>query len=402
MENKYTKYLNYCFVGYALSLPLSKAGISIFEASIFLLWLLEANWKNKFNLINNNLLSISILLFIAYNIISILWANTMIDGLAYIQRYKHLLIVLVLYTSLKKEYIQYLFSAFLLSMFLSEIVSYGIFFEWWHYKNVLPSDPSPFMSHIDYSILLSFVSMLLLNRFFNQKNNTRARLFYIIFFITVTANLFINGGKTGQIAFIILLLINIFFNIKNKIKAFLIFCSILFTTAFLAYNFSPTFQKRTLEFKNDIVQMVIKKQYNGTLSIRVALWTIGLENFKQHPIIGIGIGNEMQEKNVQYALKKHDITCNVAMNYKDSHNTFMTTLSQHGIIGLFMILFIFYAVVTLQFNTANYRTLNLLFFTSFIIWSMGNTTLHTMNALVYFALFAGIFNRVSKLEESKN
>ena len=81
-----------------------------------------------------------------------------------------LLPLIVIASSIKKEFIPKILGAYLLGMFISEILSYGIFFELWTTRHGDPSDPTPFMNHLDYSTFLTFTSLLLFNRFFNYMN----------------------------------------------------------------------------------------------------------------------------------------------------------------------------------------------------------------------------------------
>jgi O-antigen ligase len=395
----YTKYINYFLIAYALCLPISKAGVNLFESLIFLFWILEANWKYKFSLIKNNLLSISILALIILSILSLPHAKSFSFGISYILKYRHFLIILVILSSLEKKYVQYIFSAFLTGIFISEIVSYGIFFEIWSYKNILPSDPSPFMSHTDYSIYLAFATVLLLNRILKNRFPLKNIFFYIFFFITATANLFMNGGRTGQIAFIVLIFLNILLNLKNKLKAILIFSILISTILLTAYNISPIFKQKVIYTQNEVTNMVQHQDYSGGFAQRVALWRIGLENFKENFLLGTGIGNDMNN------LKEYSDKFNYDYDYMqyfekgDNHNTVITISLQLGIFGLLIMITIFYSIASLKFKDNYYKILNISFFTVFFLWSMGGITFHTIQAMIFFALFGGLFNKISYLEK---
>ena len=126
----YTKYINYFLIGYAFCIPISKAGVNFFEFLMFLFWILEGNWKEKLSQIKSNLLSISIIALIIISIISLPNASSIEFGIKYILKYRHFLIILIILTSLKREYIKIVISAYLSGIFISEIMSYGIFFEW--------------------------------------------------------------------------------------------------------------------------------------------------------------------------------------------------------------------------------------------------------------------------------
>ena len=67
------------------------------------------------------------------------------------------------------------FTAFLLAIFISEILSYGMFWEVfhlpWHNYSHEPF-PTPFISHISYSTLVAFAVILLINRtIYDNENN---------------------------------------------------------------------------------------------------------------------------------------------------------------------------------------------------------------------------------------
>ena len=239
-------YINYLLIGYAFCIPISKAGTNLFEVLIILLWIYQGNWKYKLEQYKSNPLIITFGIFIGFSLISIFWASSVAFALDYIGKYRHFLMIPIIYTSLDKKFLGHIFSAFLISMFLSEIMSYGIFFEFWTYKNVLPSDPAPFMDHVSYSIYLAFTSMILLNKIFFE-TELKYKVIYVLFFITVTSNLFLNGGRSGQVTFFIILLILAILNAKHKLKAVAVSVLFLSITFFAAYNISPNFQRIDFE-----------------------------------------------------------------------------------------------------------------------------------------------------------
>lgn len=388
-------YINYMLVGYAFCLPISKAGISFFGILIILLWVSEGDWRYKFNQYKNNPLILALSIFILYSIISLFWASNMSYGLDYVFKYKHFIIIAVIYSSLDKRFIKYIFTAFLLSMFISEIVSYGIFFEIWTYKNISPHDPSPFLNHTDYSIYLTFTAMILLSRIFYE-DNIKYKILYSLFFISVTANLFINGGRTGQATFVIVLFMVFILNMKKKLKAFILSLLLVTITFSIAYNSSPNFHKRFNQATTDISNMIYQNNFKGSFSTRVSLWIVGFEEITEKFSFGSGIGNEM--KMVDYYSKNNNWTTNKLSNFGDHHNIFITYGVQLGQIGLILILSIFYFLLNLKIKNNQYKNLNYVFIILFIMWSFGGLSFHLMSSMVFFALFAGLFNKISLME----
>ena len=389
----WTKYINYVLIAYAFCFPISKAGTNLFETMALLFWVLEGNWKEKLHLYKTNLLSISIILLVGFSLLSILWHENTGTTLKYVAKYRHLLIIFVFYSSFDKKYISYLISAFLAAMFISEIVSYAIFFEFIHYKNILPSDPTPFMSHMTYSTVLAFTVNVLLVRFFYEKN-LKYKLFYIFFFLTATTNLFINGGRTGQIIFIVLIFITIFASIQHKLKAFIFSISILSLAFVLAYNFSPNFHTRADLLYTGLYNAIVHHNYKESGGTRIALSLLGIDTFLDHPIAGTGIAYSMD--NIDYYASKHNFDTSFYKQFADYHNTFLTISVQLGIVGLLISCLIIYSLLTFKIENKELKLISLLFAVSFILFSISHNTLHTMNPMIYFSLFAGVFNALSK------
>lgn len=388
----YTKYINYALIVYAFSFPISKAGTNLFEILAIVLWILEGNWKEKFALYKQNILSIAIALLIGFSLLSILWHGNAELTFKYVVKYRHLLIIFVFYSSFDKKYASYILSAFLVSMFISELMSYAIFFELIHYKNISPSDPTPFMSHMTYSTLLAFTVNVLLVRFFYEKD-LKYKFFYIFFFLTATINLFINGGKTGQIIFIVLILVTVFASVKHKLKAFAISMSTLFIAFFLAYNYSPNFHNRANQLYSGVTNMVNDNNFNGPGGYRTGLSIIGINTYLQNPILGTGIAYNIKNPETNITNKMLKII-NV-QRFADYHSAFITISVQLGIVGLIISLLILYSLLTFKIQNKEYKLLSLLFAISFIMFSFTHNTLHTMNPMVFFALFGGFFNSLT-------
>lgn len=397
-EFDYNKYINILFVAYAFCVPISKAGVSLFESLIILLWFIQGNWREKYYLYKQSKLLLLLSLFIAWNLISIFWAQSFNEALLYIAKYRHFLIIYIMYSSLDKQYIKHIISGFLFAMLVSEIMSYGIFFELWKYKNISPQDPAPFMDHISYSFYLAITSLLLLFRVFNTKGDFKQLIIYLLFFITVTTNLFINGGRTGQFTFIILCFLLFLLQYENKLKGFVVSMILILGLIAGAYFASPNFNDRINALFVDVDSMYQKDNYQGSLSTRVALFNIGLDKFSDNFFIGSGIGNEMS--NIEQYVVQYGYNYEYLKTFSDYHNVFITYGAQLGIIGFLLALAIFYSLFTLAIADKQYKYLSILFTVGYLLWSMTGMTFHGMNPMNLFALFIGLFTALSRSENS--
>ena len=399
----YNNYINYFIILYAFCLPISRAGISLSIVLIFLFWILEADFKKKYFEIKNNYFILAIFIFILYSFISILWSSDKIFALEYVKKYYHFLIIPIIFTSLKKEYIDKVFSAFLLGMLISEITSYGIFFELWRKEGISPNDPSPFMDHSNYSTYLAFTVFILMHKIIHT-DDLKWKLAYSIFFLFSTSNLFLNGGRTGQFSFLITLCIIGFLNFKNKLKAVVLFISLGTTIFVSAYNISPVFKDRFDYFLHDVEVMINEKDFSNSFSLRVALWISGLEASKHNLIFGSGIGDERE--NANYILQKFNISND---NFKqetensiDFHNMYVQYIVQLGIVGLIIILLIFYLLFKLDIRDKVYRNLLIIFLILYFCHSMLGNSFHINQSMVLFVLFSSIFITIYKYEKLKS
>jgi len=391
-----SKYINYCIIALAFAFPLSKAAVNFLELLLIILWIYEGNWKYKFSLLKSNLFIMSIFAFILWMIISIPWASSTLFSINYIGKYHHFLIIPIIYTSLKQEYITYTFSAFITSMFISELISYGIYFELFTFKHATPEFPTPFMHHITYSVVLAFTSTILLVNFLTT-DSVKYKIFDAIFFTTIVINLFINGGRTGQVIFMVLIFVVFLMYIKEKLKAFLMALFIVIGTLFMAYNLSENFASRVVQFEKGIAKIIDNNDYTDQGGMRAALWITGTEIFLDNYLIGTGIGNEMNNANSY--IHQHDFKVKDMKIFADYHNVFINTAVQLGIIGLFLFIFILYTFHKIKFYSKRYQILSQTFLVSFILFSCTHNTIHIMFPMVYFALFSGLFSAISRIEQ---
>jgi len=395
-QERTKQYLNYLIIALAFSFPISKAAVNLLEVLMILLWLYEGNWKHKFEQLRSNTFILAFGLFILYIFISVFWASSPSYWFHYVLKYHHYLLLPVIYTSLEKKYIRYVLYAFIASMFISEILSYGIYFGLFTIGRATPSFPTPFMHHITYSVVVAFTSTILLVNALSEKR-VALKIFDGLFFITIVINLFINGGRTGQLIFIVLMFTVFMIYIKNKLKAFVLASMLVIVTFTLAYNFSNNFASRIQQFEKGIEKVFTKQDYTDQGGMRAAMWIIGSHVFMDNPLLGAGVGNEMKEAN-EYALKLDMKTKDMKI-FADYHNVFVNLAAQLGIIGLGLFLYLLYSLYKLEFQTKEYAILNKTFLFSFILFSCTHNTVHIMFPMVYFTLFAGFFTAVSRIEK---
>jgi len=363
----YSYLLNFIIVLYAFLLPFSST-FTIHTAPYLLIifWLLEGRFNYKFQILKNNKPTSFLILFFLFSSISLLWTNDLHHGIELIKLYfAHIIVFIIIITSIQKKFVETLISIFIVAMFISELASYGIMLGLWSLKGHI-GDPTPFMSHIPYSIYLVTTIILLLGRVLKKNENLKLKLLEVLFIFSSTANLFLNGGRTGQIAFIFGILIFILIYFRFKIKYLVPTLIIIITTFTIAYNFSPIFKSRADYAKKDI-EKTLHHDLSGSIGIRVAAKIVGYAAVSNSPLYGYGIGDDKEMFDRYWFLKNME---NIAKSkpLSHSHDQYLQILLQTGIIGLFFFLgFIFYIFRVVSLNTSNEYRLKKASLVSFMV-----------------------------------
>lgn len=402
-----TKIYYFLIIIFAFTLPLSKAITSFCILCLFIIWILEKSFKKKFRQILSSKILISIIIFYIVIFLSSLYSQNLQLSFDILKLYTYWFIVLiVIATSIKKENINMIITSFLLGMFISEIVVYGTYFNLWMIGNATKEYLSPFMYHIEYSVFLSFTSILLLNKLFDDKYTNIQKFSIFIFFLSTTINLFISIGRTGQVSLIFAIIILFIYKYKIKVKTIIYILLSLFIIYFLAYKLSTTFQVRIENAKNDMINLK-KGNYNSSIGIRVAYWIVTWDILKENPLFGVGIGDYKEAIKKTLSKSKFNYLQNIKqfMVSNHLHNQFLMILVQLGILGLLLTLYIFYCCFKLFFKIQNeeHKTILLLFLVIFILSCFTEPLWNKRFSLFLWILIIGIFSTydINKKIDSK-
>ncbi|MBE0514835.1 O-antigen ligase family protein [Sulfurimonas sp.] len=390
-----SNYINYSFVLYAFLLPISRGAISILSALLFVLWLFSGNFNKKIEFIKSNNVILYFFAFVGFSLLSLFWSDDAANGLAYIRKYWYFLVILVIATTVQKKFIEYAISAFLAGMLISEGLSYSIFFELIQWKHGSPIDPTPFMNHLQYSMFLTFTSLLLLNRFFYEEQ-LKWKILYFLYFLLVTSNLFLNGGRTGHLAFAVSIFVVGFLNIKNKLLAFFSMLALVVSIFYTAYHVSPVFKTRFDASVTEAEKITNEGTFCGSFGSRLGLWIVGSEIFLDNPIIGSGVIKSMDE--MRNRVKESHPDKNCISHLPSYHNIYVQSAVHLGVIGLFLYLMIFYSILKLKIEDRYYFNLMIIFVSVYSVSSLVETMFHEQFSAALLALFTGIFIAQNRIE----
>ena len=373
----------------AFLMPLTVFGGNLIIVIICILWLFSGNYKSKFDQIINNKLMLASIVFFCLHVVGLIWTDDLAWGLHIVHKMWYFIgLFPILYTIVRKDYISHYISAFLLAISITEVCSYLVWFEVIEpFKNATVDNPTPFMSHISYNPILAFAIYLVLHEiFFNKKITNFVFSLYSFFAISMIVNMFITGGRAGQVAFFAMLVVLIIQILdKQRIKSLITIFIVIPGIFFAAYQASDLFQQRVNSAVHET--LIYDNKSLNSIGYRITFALNSWEVIKENPIIGIGTGDFP----IEYK-KINQINTPEKPNTTNPHNMFTLIVMELGVIGLISMLSIFYYQIKLSFNSSNRFirdvgiTLPLLFLV--IMWSDSYLLGHYTTLLfVFFSSF---------------
>jgi O-antigen ligase len=340
----------YLLIAAFFFLPLTVVGNNIAIWLITIIWLLTGNYKTKLHQIKNNSLAMASILFFLAHAVALLWTENISWGLEILRKMLPFLLVLPVFLTITKlNNSKYYISAFLLAISISESLSYLIWLdiiEPFGNATVTESglkNPTPLMSHISYNPFLAFAFYLVVNKLISgEKIFLTERVLYTFFAFTMSFNMFITGGRAGQVMFFAAVAILSFQYFKTlQIKAIIVSLLLIIFITISAYSFSDIFKSRIDATVYSVTNY--KENKNTSIGYRLTFLINSFELVKRNPIIGVGTGDFPDEYEKFNSINSPDIPTTV-----QPHNMYMLILTQLGVVGLASLFWIFFT----QFKTA--------------------------------------------------
>lgn len=331
---------------------------------ILLLWLIEGNFSEKFQQVKRNPFAWASVAFVGLHLLGLLWTSDWeFAGFVLKKEFKYLMVP-VLMTVLKREHIPYYLLAFLLSMILLVSISYGIYWE------VIPpyaifglekvADPTPFVGHIVYNPVLAFTLYLLLYAVFLMDDLPRKlKVLGLVLFVIMGINMFLTQGRMGQVVFLVLLSLFVFQFYRGKVlKPALIALLLVVTIAPAAYLLSPVVQDRVNIAIHEVQHY--QQEPNSSVGLRIIMLLNSFELIEENPLLGVGTGDYRRE--YIKVNRENFPAADRGEILNHPHNVYVQEMVQFGVLGLLMVGYLFYVMLTMyQRSTSPLRPVMLAF-----------------------------------------
>lgn len=266
---------------------------------------------------------------------SLLWTKGSVDqSMHYLSKYSTLLMLPFVFGLFLNDptAIRKVLCAFVLSAWLTLLLSYGIWLEvpvlLSAFPLVDPSYPTVFKLHTTQSIVLClglyFSWALVLGEVNTHKRKKLFALAAVFTALTVFNLLNMTHARIGYISLVLPLLVYLF--MKFSWKGGLVAVVIGGILACVAYFGSETVSSRVDKTYNEVVNWSPDKYENTDMGARLSWWHISLKIFQEYPVLGAGVGaypSEFQKHAEPMGIPPHN----------NPHNQFFLLLTQIGLIG---------------------------------------------------------------------
>ncbi len=149
------------------------------------------------------------------------------------------------------------------------------------------------MSHISYNPYLTFGIYLISHELLRNKSlSAVSKYFYAFFALTMSINMFITGGRAGQVMFFAMITILIFqyYNPK-RIKAAVLTMIIVPSIFMSAYSLSPQFNNRVNDAIDNISSYNNEGKRDTSVGQRITYTLNSFKIIQQNPLFGVGTGD---------------------------------------------------------------------------------------------------------------
>jgi len=209
------------------------------------------------------------------------------------------------------------------------------------YRAYAVGDPSPFLHHIHYGVLLSLTVVLLFQQIVVGKERLSIKVLMGLFVLTASLNVFVTGGRTGYLTYVAMLA---FLMLVLARRWALLFVLIASVTVMLSYTFSPKLHEKVDQTVRSIEKLAqVKTDFKSSIGQRAGFWYYSVDVIKEHPLLGVGTGDSLKAV-FEKVPPEHESIKKIA----HEHNQYISILLQFGLVGFLVFLNIYWQIFRYQ------------------------------------------------------
>ena len=379
---------------------------TIIIAACFVTLLVDKTYYDQFSIVLKNKLGLAMIGYFLVLAISVLYSQNVPEGLRSLETKlsffvfpfflpvvfhnrnitKRMLTVLLyagvsyIFLSLIDAAIHYQSTRSISSFFYTEL-GVGFFRE--------SSFVHPTYASFFYNVLIAHVALGLLQNEGDSKKKIRGIGVLILLVLFV----FMLSSKFGILALLLNLCFLLFFYIKKTKKVakaavvlvlFTLGASLVVTQTPLKHRFESAFSALTSG----------SGKYSSTQT-RLDVWNVTAEVIAEHPILGVGTGDVRDELRMKYMENEYFM---YAERGYDSHQEFLQTWAALGLLGVLLLLSLFYFLFHRAKQTRHF--LLTIFTILFLLFGLVESMLERQAGVVFFVFFGLLLHSYSPLKNN--
>ncbi len=385
-------YLGWLAIVLATALPLYRPWVTLATTAILVLWLFGGGLSLRAGRLRSHRLTLAVLFFIALNIVSLVWTSDPGAGLRYLTKYRYLLLIPLLASSIRPIYRRWAVTSFELAAGASAVLSVGILVGMWRLRDAHPGNPSPTMAHLDYGLLLALAALMILARILYSKMSVGRTALWTVLAILTTVGLMVNIGGSGHLAFAGGLVVLLVHWAKGRPARLVIGVGTGFAvTLVLVWFVFPNFQAHVDETHTELRNAIVDQDYGSNLGGRVAAMKVAREIFRQDPWLGTGVGGNIPAFRRALDTRFKELKASIYW-YRHFHNQYSQVATELGIAGLLALAWIFWELIRARYKRRETDAAALILATVYLLGFLGEPFFHKQITLVMFSLFAGLIS----------
>lgn len=340
MKRVVNKIQQVLFILLGITIATSIAITNLVIGLLALCWIIEGDFKNKFKTIKASKWMLSIFALIALYGLAMLWGNTHINAEWQFQRLALLLVFPILSTiaisqlTIKTSVMAFLGTAFI-SAFASILINNDIIQPLGEYLSFIQVSwrNAAFITYNYHNVILALSVTLSLYILIEKK--TKYNYLLMIFIVVYALSIFTERGRAGQVIFNLSALFYIIYYNRKHLLRLLAFIILLFSFQFIVYKTTKVYKNRF-----DAVSNIIANKGDigeGKLEdIRYVFVRESFNRILEKPILGYGTGS-FGRIFIDEVDSGHDF-----YPHTTPHNQYLYVWFELGILGLILLLLIFY------------------------------------------------------------
>lgn len=337
-DQKLNAAAGYCLILLGFFFPVSHLAASITSISLMVFLLISSQRTNVLNTFQHHYLAFVFILFYGLILFSTIYTttdshNAINDLLKY---FRFALVPFMITLFAQENWRGKAIKAFLLAMTITSLLAYAKYFGLLHFGNEYTDDI--FMNRIQTGFLTAFAAFISAHRII-QNEKTLNKNYFLLFLLFTSNMIFTNTGKTGLLVYCSLATLFIFQKVNQKKHRLYFLGTGIIALAILIFS---SHQLRTIIIVNPLQD--ISNFYQGnpgvtstSVGTRITMARYALTIAAKHPILGTGVGSHHTEYTKYNLMKFAD-----GLEWGNPHNQYLLIFFEFGVVGLFMMLYLFY------------------------------------------------------------